>query len=163
MNDYPWKTSKLLDREVPKDINKVPQVWTSVVLGIKYEPQIWWYQPKWVYRIIRSCLQKWRKAWKLLYMVAYQWTKVACGMCSLTKVHCSLSPKSNSPPQTLGTPCQEVSNDRLSRENARPKDSNCLDFYVPDGKSSRLSQLNPKCSGRMSWVGYLSFFSKFVT
>ena len=37
-----------------------------------------------------------------------------------------LSPGSNSnPPETLGTPSQDVPNDRLSKEGVKPKDSTC--------------------------------------
>ena len=64
---------------------------------------------------------------------------------------------SSNPCQTLGTPSQEVSNDRLSREGVRSKDSACLHFYVPDGKSSRLSQLSPKCSGMLSQASNVLF------
>ena len=75
-------------------------------------------------------------------------------MCPLTKVHHQFLPqvKSN-PPQTVGTPSQEVPNDRLSREGTRPKDSACLDFYVLDGKGSKLSQLGPKHSDMFSQAG----------
>ena len=86
---------------------------------------------------------------------------VNCGACPLTKVSPTLAPGSSSNlSQTLGTPHQEVPNDRLSREGARPKDSACLDFYVPDRKGSSLSQLSPQCSGMMSQVGNLSFIIK---
>ena len=39
----------------------------------------------------------------------------------------------------------------------RPKDSTCLDFYVLDGKGSRLSQLSPKHFGMLSQAGNLLF------
>ena len=39
LDDYPWKMSELLDREVLKGSNDVPQIGTSVVLGIRQEPQ----------------------------------------------------------------------------------------------------------------------------
>ena len=61
------------------------------------------------------------------------------------------------PPQTLGTSSQEVPNARLSEEGVRPKDSIFLDLYVLDGKSSRLSQLNPKCFDMLFQVGNLLF------
>ena len=67
------------------------------------------------------------------------------------------------PLQILGTSNQEVPYDRLSREGAGPKDSACLDFYVLDGKGSRLSQLSPKHSSMLSQVGNLLFIIKFIT
>ena len=70
----------------------------------------------------------------------------------------TLVPRSSSnPPQILGTPSQDVPNDRLSEEGVSPKDSACLDLYVPDGKGSRLTQMSPKCSGMLSQVGNLLF------
>ena len=60
----------------------------------------------------------------------------------------------------MGTPNQYMPNDKLSREGARPKDSICLDLYVPDGKGSRLSQMRPKCSGMLSHAGNLLFIIK---
>ena len=64
---------------------------------------------------------------------------------------------SSNPPQIIDTPNQDIPNDRLSGENARPKDSACLGLYVPDGKGSRLSQMSPKCSGMLSHTGNLLF------
>ena len=51
---------------------------------------------------------------------------------------------SSNPPQFLGAHHQDISSDRLIREGVRPKDSPCLDLYVPDGNGSRLSQMSPK-------------------
>ena len=68
----------------------------------------------------------------------------------------SLAPGSSSnPPQALGTPSQDVPDDKLSGEGVRPKDSACLDFCIPDGKGSRLSQLSPRHSGMLSKAGNL--------
>ena len=39
----------------------------------------------------------------------------------------------------------------------RPKDSACLDLYVPDGKGNRLSKMSPKCSCMLSQAGNLLF------
>ena len=76
----------------------------------------------------------------------------------LTRVLCPLLPWVKfKPPQILGTPSQEVLNNRLSWEGARPKDSTCLDFYVPNGKGSRLSQLSPKHSCMLSQACNLFF------
>ena len=61
------------------------------------------------------------------------------------------------PPQILRTPSQGVPSDRLSGEGVRPKDSTCLDLYVPDGKDSRLNQMSPKHSGMLSQDGNLLF------
>ena len=73
----------------------------------------------------------------------------------------SLAPRSSSnPPQILGTPNQEVPNGRSSGEGARPKDSAFLDFYVPDGKGSRMCQLSLKCSGLLSQVSDFQFIIK---
>ena len=60
----------------------------------------------------------------------------------------TLAPRSSlNPPWVSGTPYQDVPNDRLSGEGVRPKDSACFDLYVLGGKGSRLSQMNPNCSG----------------
>ena len=70
----------------------------------------------------------------------------------------TLSPGSSlNPNQTLGTPSEEVPNAELSREGVRPRDFACQDFYVPDGKGSRLIHMSPKCSGIMSQTGNLLF------
>ena len=39
MDDYPQKTSELLDREAPKAVNNIPEVGTSSALVTKQEPQ----------------------------------------------------------------------------------------------------------------------------
>ena len=39
----------------------------------------------------------------------------------------------------------------------RPKDSTCLNFYVPAGKGSRLGRLNLKFSGMLSQDGNLLY------
>ena len=70
----------------------------------------------------------------------------------------TLAPKlSSNPPLISGTPCQDVPNERLSGEGARPKDFTCFDLYVPDGKGSRLSQMNSKYSSMLSCAGNLLF------
>ena len=89
--------------------------------------------------------------------------KVGCGACPPPKFITNSCPwvKSN-PLQTLGTHSQKVSNDSLSTEDARPKDSAYLDFYVPDGKGNRLSQLSQKCSGLLSQTGNLLLIIKLL-
>ena len=67
------------------------------------------------------------------------------------------SMSSSNLPQIIGTPNCYIQNDRLSREGVRPKDSACLDLYVPDGKNSRLSEMSPKCSGMIFYAGNLLF------
>ena len=64
---------------------------------------------------------------------------------------------SSNPPQILVTSNQDICNDRSSEEGGRPKDSACLDCYIPDGKNSRLSQMSPKLSGMLSHAGNLLF------
>ena len=70
----------------------------------------------------------------------------------------TLDPRSSSnPTEIVGSPSQDVPNDRFSGEGVRPKDSACLDLYVSDGKGSRLSQMGPKFSGMLSHTCNLLF------
>ena len=109
----------------------------------------------------RNCLQQCRDAWKLLYMVALWWIKVYCGCIPLPESITHSCPQVKfKPPELLETPNQEVSNNKPSGEGVRPKDSTCLDFYILDGKGSRLRQLSPKHSGVMSQTGNLPFIVK---
>ena len=67
---------------------------------------------------------------------------------------------SSNPLQILGAPNQNVPDDWLSGGDVRPKDSACLDLYVPESKSGRFSQVSPKHSGMVSYAGNLLFIIK---
>ena len=57
-----------------------------------------------------------------------------------------------SPLHSQDLPNQEVLINRLVREIAKPKITTLLDFYMLDGKGSRLSELNPKSLDMLSQV-----------
>ena len=47
--------------------------------------------------------------------------------------------------------------DTLSVEALRPKDSVCLDLFVPDGKYRRVNQVSQKCSGMSCFMLLISY------
>ena len=155
IDDYPWKTSELLDREVPKGRNNIPQVGISTALVIKQDPQ----------KLVTPAQVAVQNQQELYAVVQRSLEAPVYGCMAVDKSQLqglspdqspspTLAPGSSSrPSQILGTPSQDVPDDRSGGEGARPKDSTCIDLYVPDDKGSRLSQLSPNFSGMFSEAG----------
>ena len=124
--------AEMLDKEAPECINNVPQVGASTVLVMKQESQKLMtlaqaaaHNQQELSTAVQRSLEA--SVYNSIAVDKSQLLGVSPHQCQLYTL---VSGSNSNPPPILGTPSQEVPDDRLSRASARPKDSTCLDFCI---------------------------------